>query len=98
MPFIIFYLSYVFILSAPSSFFFCSCFEDTQEVFVIVPEIETFSMKHVVSIIAIVVLIALEDLKGQAISSPVFELAIIDITIDPYSLISKLSGNCRGFF
>ena len=72
MPLVLLNLADVLLATAlPCSFFLVACFEDSEEVLRVVPEIKALSMKDVVFEVTVIVLSIWEDLKTNAVSSSV---------------------------
>lgn len=88
MSHVVFDFSCILIFSPPGSFFLAACLEQTEEVFMRIPVIESLTMEHVISVEAVVILFVLKYFECQAVSPAIFELPIVDISIDPHSSIA----------
>ena len=96
MSFVVLDFPDVLVFSPPCAFFLGPCLEHTQEVFLVVPEIEAFIVEHVVFEVAEVVLVVLEDLEGQSCSPSIFECSVVDVAVDPDSLEAQFPCDHRG--
>jgi hypothetical protein len=90
MTFISLDLPDVFSLAFPSSLYFISSLEHAQEVLIIIPKIESFSVKEVVLKMTVVVLSIRKYFEADSISSCIEERAVVDIPIDPDALTRQL--------
>ena len=89
VSFVVVDLPDVFVFAEPGPFEFGPCLESAQVVFLVVPEVEAFTVEHVVFVMAIVVFVVLEDLQGQTVPPPVFELTVIHVAVDPHPCCSQ---------
>jgi hypothetical protein len=85
---VVFDLSDIFMPTPPCAFLFCTRLKNSHKVFMSIPEVEPFAVEHIISIVAVVVFAAGEDLKSQSISSPTFELTVVYVSVYPNSLMA----------
>lgn len=85
MALVVLDLATILTLAPPGAFYLRPSFKHSQKMFMRIPIIESLPMEHIIVVVTIIILLILEYFKCQPVSSAVLELAVVDVSVDPYA-------------